>query len=219
MIFTLIKPEEFYLFWTLNNLQLWPFTAHVWCKKDEFACHSRRCISVKSLCDGVDDCGDGSDEDSCHNCTAGFFLCGLSDACLSENKLCDGRKDCQNGHDESRELCGSVQPLPQRSKSSCAASEFRCRDGACIRHAWRCDHSPDCSDGSDEEDCGEWCGVVHCLFRAWMLNYKKKKTFYFIYLFFPKLNRSKFVSALRLCKLPAKITLNFRSLSAKSTQL
>ncbi|XP_037530480.1 low-density lipoprotein receptor-related protein 8 [Nematolebias whitei] len=127
--------------------------SHVWCNYDEFTCHSRRCVSVRSLCDGVDDCGDGSDEDSCHNCTAGFFSCGLSDACLPRNQVCDGWNDCKNGHDETRELCGSGQPQPQRSPSSCAASEFQCGDGKCVRLTWRCDHSPDCSDGSDEENC------------------------------------------------------------------
>ncbi|XP_017268828.1 low-density lipoprotein receptor-related protein 8 [Kryptolebias marmoratus] len=128
--------------------------SHMWCQKDEFACHSGRCISVKLLCDGVDDCSDRSDEDSCPNCTAGLFSCGPSGACLPRNKLCDGRRDCSNGHDETRELCGSIQrPVPQRSPSSCAASEYQCGDGECIRHAWRCDRSPDCSDGSDEENC------------------------------------------------------------------
>lgn len=155
IVFSPVKHKESFVSSSLN-LQLCLFTGHVWCKYDEFTCHSRRCVSLRSLCDGVDDCGDGSDEDSCHNCTAGFFSCGPSDACLPINRVCDGRNDCKNGHDETRELCGSGQPLPQRSPSSCAASEFQCGDGACVRHAWRCDHSPDCSDGSDEENCGEW---------------------------------------------------------------
>ncbi|XP_023282321.1 low-density lipoprotein receptor-related protein 8-like [Seriola lalandi dorsalis] len=126
--------------------------SHARCKKDEFACRSRRCISKRFLCNGVDDCGDGSDEDSCQNCPPPFFSCGLSDICLPRHKLCDGRTDCKDGWDESQELCGLTQPRPQTSPK-CAASEFQCGNGQCISQAWRCDHSPDCSDGSDEDDC------------------------------------------------------------------
>ena len=43
---------------------------------------------------------------------------------------------------------------PQSCKSD---SEFRCADGqACIDVRRRCDLHPDCIDGSDEVDCGEW---------------------------------------------------------------
>ncbi|XP_038571501.1 low-density lipoprotein receptor-related protein 8-like isoform X2 [Micropterus salmoides] len=127
------------------------------CKKDEFACRSRRCISLHFLCNGVDNCGDGSDEASCQNCTTTdgfFFSCGPSDTCLPRNKLCDGRADCKNGQDESQKLCGLPLPLQQASPT-CTASEFQCGDGQCIRHTWRCDHSSDCSDGSDEENCDQ----------------------------------------------------------------
>ncbi|XP_061594512.1 low-density lipoprotein receptor-like [Cololabis saira] len=128
--------------------------SHLWCNKYEFICHGRRCISTQLLCDGVDDCADGSDEDSCYNCTAGFFSCGLADICLPKNKVCDGRTDCRDKRDESRELCGSAPPIPQTS-IACGLSEFQCGDGECIRHTSRCDHSPDCSDGSDEENCDQ----------------------------------------------------------------
>ncbi|XP_026201282.1 very low-density lipoprotein receptor-like isoform X2 [Anabas testudineus] len=128
--------------------------SHVWCKKDEYACRSRRCISLHFLCNGIDDCGDGSDEAPCQNCTAGSISCGQSDMCVSRNKLCDGRTDCSNGWDESQELCGLEQPRPQTS-ATCKSSEFQCGDGQCIHLAWRCDNSPDCSDGSDEDNCDQ----------------------------------------------------------------
>ncbi|KAF7656089.1 hypothetical protein LDENG_00046480, partial [Lucifuga dentata] len=122
------------------------------CKKDEFACHNRHCISRHFLCNGVDNCGDGSDEASCQNCTTDSFSFGPSDPCLPRTKLCDGRKDCPGGWDEGEDLCH--QPCPQTS-STCAASEFQCSNGECIQQSWRCDYSPDCSDASDEVNCDQ----------------------------------------------------------------
>lgn len=136
------------------------FTGHLSCKQDEFACRSGRCLAPRFRCNGVDDCGDWSDEASCPNCSApDSFSCGPSDVCLPSNKLCDGRTDCRDGRDEARPACGPSPPRPQTSPT-CTPSEFHCGDGRCIRQTWRCDHSPDCSDGSDEDDCGQWQGLT-----------------------------------------------------------
>ncbi|KAM8875172.1 low-density lipoprotein receptor-related protein 8-like isoform 2-T2 [Spinachia spinachia] len=125
------------------------------CKKDEFSCRSGRCIATHFRCNGVDDCGDRSDEASCPNCTVpDSFSCGPSDTCLPSGKLCDGRTDCRDGRDEARHVCSLSRPRPQTS-ATCTASEFHCGDGRCIRQTWRCDHSPDCSDGSDEDNCDQ----------------------------------------------------------------
>ena len=35
-----------------------------------------------------------------------------------------------------------------------AATEFRCTDGTCININWKCDGDDDCTDKSDEQDCG-----------------------------------------------------------------
>lgn len=43
---------------------------------------------------------------------------------------------------------------------ACELSEFRCEDGQCIPHTWRCDNSMDCADGSDEVNCGELADVT-----------------------------------------------------------
>lgn len=38
----------------------------------------------------------------------------------------------------------------------CSAKEFPCSDHRCIPHTKVCDLKQDCSDGQDEEDCGEY---------------------------------------------------------------
>lgn len=37
------------------------------CAADSFKCASGKCIPNAQMCDGKDDCGDGSDEGSCSN--------------------------------------------------------------------------------------------------------------------------------------------------------
>lgn len=47
--------------------------------------------------------------------------------------------------------CGGF-PL---AETSCAATEFRCRDGTCIGNSSRCNQFIDCEDASDEMNCSE----------------------------------------------------------------
>ncbi|XP_066263243.1 deleted in malignant brain tumors 1 protein-like [Branchiostoma lanceolatum] len=37
----------------------------------------------------------------------------------------------------------------------CWDDEFRCSEGSCLPTAWRCDGTPHCLSGEDEEDCGD----------------------------------------------------------------
>jgi len=107
-------------------------------------------VPVNQRCDGVDHCGDGSDEISCLNCTSGSFHCVASAHCVSARSICDGKLDCSDGADEQLDACASLSK-PQ----TCTRSQFRCANGHCVPNSWRCDHSPDCEDRSDEENCGE----------------------------------------------------------------
>ncbi|XP_016375775.1 low-density lipoprotein receptor-related protein 1B-like [Sinocyclocheilus rhinocerous] len=114
------------------------------CKNDEFQCRNWRCIRVNWICDGDDDCLDGSDEEahicSNHSCPVDQFKC-PNNHCIPKRWLCDGANDCGDNEDESNKTC-SAQP--------CRAGQFTCGNGRCVPDAWRCDQDDDCGDMSDE---------------------------------------------------------------------
>ena len=41
----------------------------------------------------------------------------------------------------------------QSAKKTCQPDEFTCKNGACTKMNWKCDHNDDCGDNSDETDC------------------------------------------------------------------
>lgn len=73
------------------------------CGKHAFRCRNKLCIPQASTCDGIDDCGDKSDETSCtaqSKCNSEQFQCERDQYCISKQLWCNGETDCIDGSDE-----------------------------------------------------------------------------------------------------------------------
>uniref|UniRef100_A0A3Q2YMN6 Low-density lipoprotein receptor-related protein 1B-like n=1 Tax=Hippocampus comes TaxID=109280 RepID=A0A3Q2YMN6_HIPCM len=139
------------------------------------------CVLFNHICDGEDDCNDGSDEEECSStCEQDQFQCAHGKKCIEKNQVCDGVPQCQDRSDEQKctkytegcsHLCdGESRCLPETflcdgesdcldgtdetdCVKDCSASEFRCTSGQCVSATMHCDGHPDCWDHSDEEGC------------------------------------------------------------------
>ncbi|XP_059475497.1 low-density lipoprotein receptor-related protein 1 isoform X2 [Neocloeon triangulifer] len=123
------------------------FVPYVRCLETDFQCTKNlKCIEMKFLCDGDDDCKDGSDENTepggaCYNVTCGpdQFSCNKH-YCIEKQRMCDGNTDCIDGEDEAN------------CPKSTSADLLKC-GGRQIPSSWLCDGESDCDDGSDEMNC------------------------------------------------------------------
>ncbi len=135
-------------------------------KGSQFQCGDGSCVVGHYVCDGVEDCPNGIDEDECsHVCSAPsdtkstgdhpalcfrecylpectchvlYYHCEISGQCIPASRICDGVKDCDAEEDELE--CDSAIEVRNVQTSG----HYVCSDGSMISLTQFNDLIPDC---------------------------------------------------------------------------
>ena len=107
------------------------------CDKNQFLCKNKKCVPQEWTCNGIDDCGDRSDElaDLCKGCM--LLLYHIHNNTYSIN---------------SGEYSLFCNKLPSFSDIVCEKGYFTCSNKVCIPTTKLCDGYNDCGDNSDEKE-------------------------------------------------------------------
>lgn len=167
------------------------------CGPKLFTCIDRSVITVWWVCDGVQDCVQGEDEDGCpdrcplpdldelgpeedSDCdglgqalsTCGLLSTPVLSPCWDDQRLAQCQFGCY-AEASCAELVDNVcTPIPtpglDRCLAQCSAKPFFCEDLTRVPSAWECDGEPDCVSGEDELGCPVFfCDSGSALPGAW----------------------------------------------------
>ena len=89
-----------------------------------FKCLTSYCIPTYLLCDGVQNCPNGEDEQSCERFTcAGLLRCRNDNVCVHPSDICDGQRHCLMSGDDER-FCNITMCPPM---CTCHGSAITCK--------------------------------------------------------------------------------------------
>ncbi|XP_034503524.1 low-density lipoprotein receptor-related protein 8-like isoform X1 [Ailuropoda melanoleuca] len=115
------------------------------CLVGQWQCRNKVCVSDSWRCNGVNDCGDSSDEDACASCPEGMVRCDEG-KCILESLMCDGEADCTDGADE-----------PVTCGKNCSLANGGC-EGQCSDTTWGVQCS--CGAGWQLQPDGQSCADI-----------------------------------------------------------
>ncbi|XP_072101165.1 basement membrane-specific heparan sulfate proteoglycan core protein isoform X3 [Mobula birostris] len=122
------------------------------CKSNEFSCGSGECVPLDYRCDMRADCSDMSDEDNCAETTDAIPTPPIVQPVGPEDTtsaLVITRPD------RPVQIPTVSAPITAATfMRPCSIDKAVCQNGQCIPRDYLCDGERDCSDGSDELDCG-----------------------------------------------------------------
>ncbi|XP_078065094.1 prolow-density lipoprotein receptor-related protein 1-like, partial [Mustelus asterias] len=124
------------------------------CRTGYRRCINGRCLLTAKWCNGLDDCGDNSDEAFCNKtmCAPNEFRC-QEGTCVGNATRCNQIVDCGDASDEMN--CTAITDCTHYFKLGVKANSFlKCKDTSlCYLESWICDGSNDCGDYTDEMNC------------------------------------------------------------------
>ncbi|KAJ2951649.1 hypothetical protein O0L34_g13807 [Tuta absoluta] len=125
------------------------------------------CVSQAMVCNGHQDCYDGTDELNCSSDSArpiggnSYYKVSTNSLqsddgtlCVSQAMVCNGHQDCYDGTDELNCSSDSARPIGGNSYYKVSTNSLQSDDGTlCVSQAMVCNGHQDCYDGTDELNC------------------------------------------------------------------
>ncbi|XP_067873656.1 basement membrane-specific heparan sulfate proteoglycan core protein isoform X2 [Heterodontus francisci] len=124
------------------------------CHTDEFSCGSGECVPYEYRCDLRADCSDMSDEDNCEiigTVSTPSPIRPRTPAATTTPTFVTARPERRTPRPL---ITAAPTPTTPDIRRPCPIDKAVCQNGQCIPRDYLCDGERDCTDGSDELDCG-----------------------------------------------------------------